>query len=210
MFSSVYHRYNNQDATSAEKRQAWPGLYRDEVPSCLLEDYQLQVGVEKQTPRLLNLTQLKALPSFNEQRQLVSKTGWAYRGNWKGLTFQTLFSLFSTPHLYEWIRLESLTGDVMVVPRQELVNWRLLYECDGHPLTPLYGGPLWVHHFDFYCEFGFPHLKSMTLLQSGQYEWVHPKANLGYHLEHAKIDAGQYFLIHEERVLPLGHLGRKL
>lgn len=213
-FHGLYQRYETESAAASPTAGAteWPPIYRGRLPHVDPVTFELEVSVENQSARSLSMAQIKALPTFSEVRLIASKFGWAYRGHWHGLTFQTLFSLFSTPHLYRWVKLESTTGEQMVIEREHLSAWRIVYACNDKPLSPLYGGPLWIHCFDHYVEYSFPHLHSMMFLQSNDHKATFPGDPLGYKLDDpmGRIQAGEYFSVHEHRVVSLGHLGRKV
>lgn len=199
LFHSLNQRYESQEAEAALSQLAWPGVFRDSLPDVTHEDFQFSVGIENQHAKLMQWKQIMTLPAFNESRRITSKAGWTYYGHWKGLTFQTLFSLFSTPALYPWVRLESLTGEVMVVERMNLSNWRIITESEGKLLSPLYGGPLLLHNFDYYMEYSMSNLAKVVLMQ-GNYEPLYPFAKRGLKLDDARVKPGQYYAVHQEKL----------
>jgi hypothetical protein len=202
-FHSLYTRFDQEATPEAPQTlRLWPAIYREPLPAFNLADYRLQIRIENQIPKLMSMAQLATLPSFTENRRLTSKAGWTYYGQWKGVTFQTLFSLFSTPNLYPWVRLETLTGQHAILERMAILNCRLLTAGDGEPFSTLYGGPLWVHCFDHYIEYAIPHLKSIVLLQ-GTHQVVHPAEALGFSLAEARVMPGTYYDIHRERIATL-------
>lgn len=200
LFRSLYTRYEKESDLQSEQIPPWPAVYRRAIPDINLNNFSFQVRIENQLPKVMTVKQLLLLPTFNEAKNIYSKAGWMYQGRWSGLTFQTLFNLFSTPNLYPWVRLESLDNQIAVIERQALMNYRLVADCDGQPLSPLYGGPLWVQHFEQYVEYGFSHLKSVTLLQ-GEHEYQHPHQALGFPREDAEVSAGEYYAIHKEQII---------
>jgi hypothetical protein len=204
-FHSLYTKYENEVALQSYSQRPFPALYREPVPSFNIENYTLQVRIENQLAKTVGLKQLSTLPAFKETRNIYSKAGWTYQGVWKGLSFQTLFSLFSTPQLYPWVRLETVTGDVCVLERKELLNYRIVTECDNQPLNIAYGGPLWVHCFDYYLEYAIPHVKSIILLQ-GEHQYQHPMEPLGFTLDQAPVASGEYYAIHQEQII---HVDRR-
>lgn len=201
LFRSLYTRYEEEEHQAVTLRP-WPATYRFGLPHVDLSQYTLQVRIENQLAKSINAKQLAALPSFTESRRMTSKAGWTYYGQWKGITFQTLFSLFSTPHLYPWVRIETLTDQYAVIERQKLMNYRLLMESEGEPLSTLYGGPLLLHCFDYYMEYSIPHIKSIILMQ-GEHEYHHPSAAIGFTPENARVEPGRYYDIHHERITTL-------
>jgi hypothetical protein len=82
------------------------------------------------------------------------------------------------------------------------MNYRILTDCNSEPLTKVYGGPLWVHNFDYYVEYSFPHLKSITLMQ-GDHEYTHPNVKIGFNLENARVGPGRYYDVYHERITTL-------
>jgi hypothetical protein len=202
LFRSLYTRYEQEEEIHAGSIRPWPATYREPLPAFDLSQYSLLVRIENQIPKSINWKQLHALPSFTENRRLTSKAGWTYYGQWKGVSFQTLFSLFSTPNLYPWVRLESLNGEHALIERTALLNYRVLFECDGEALTTIYGGPLMVHNFDHYLEYSIPHLKSIILLQ-GEHQPYHPHTAIGFLPEKARVEHGRYYDIHHERMTTL-------
>ncbi len=201
LFRSLQTRYEQKEAFT-KSTFPWPAIYRDPLPHIEPSQYALQIRIENQLPKSMPLKQLATLPSFNESRRITSKSGWTYYGHWKGLTFQTLFNLFSTPHLYPWVRIESLNGQHYLIDRKNLMNYRVITESDGNPLSVLYGGPLWVHCFDYYVEYGIPNVKSIVLLQ-GEHEYYHPNEALGFRLDQARVMPGSYYAIHHEKIATL-------
>jgi DMSO/TMAO reductase YedYZ molybdopterin-dependent catalytic subunit len=202
LFRSLQTEYEQDAEHPSKTLRSWPATYRDTVPAVNFSDFTFQIRIEGQLAKFINLKQLAALPSFTENRRITSKAGWTYYGQWKGIAFQTFMSLFSTPHLYPWVRLETLDDTQYMIERKNLMNYRVLLECDGEPLTPLYGGPLWMHCFDYYLEYSIPHLKSVVLTD-GSYESTPPQAKNGFTMDKARIEPGRYYDIHHERITTL-------
>lgn len=200
LFRSLQTRYEQELELQAYSNRPWPATYREPMPEINLNSYTLQIRIENQLPKTIGLKQLASLPTFTEIRSIYSKAGWTYQGSWKGVTFQTLLSLFSTPHLYPWVRLESVTDKVYVIERRALLSYRIAMECDGQPLSVAYGGPLWAHCFDHYIEYSIPYLKSITLLQ-GEHSPCHPAETIGFRLDQAQVESGDYYAIHQEQIV---------
>lgn len=201
-FRSLYERYATEASQEKPWARPWPATYRDPLPYVKTEDFTLQIRIENQLAKTMNRRQLATLPHFTENRRITSKAGWTYYGQWKGITFQTFFSLFSTPNLYPWVRLELLDGQQVVIERTALLNYRALLECDGEDLSVLYGGPVWIHCFDYYVEYSIPHVKSIILMQ-GDHHYSHPHEKLGYTLDKARVEPGDYYAIHHEKIVHL-------
>ncbi len=191
-----------EDPVAQPQVHPWPAFYRDFLPTSSREEAGLEIRIENQLPKVMDYKQLASLPSFRESRRIVSKAGWMYYGQWKGITFQTLFTMFSNPHLYPWVCLESLNGSRTMIERGALMNYRLLLECDGQALSPLYGGPIWLHCFDYYVEYAFPHVCRIVLMQ-GEHEYTHPSQAIGFTLEQARVVPGTYYAIHHQRITTL-------
>ncbi len=202
LFRSLYTKYEQETEIYAQSIRPWPAIYRDRLPVFDINTYALQIRIENQHAKSMSLKQLATLPMFNESRRITSKAGWTYYGHWKGITFHTLFSLFTTPHLYPWVRLETLNGNNYVLERQALLNYRILIEGEGQPFSTLNGGPLWAHCFDYYLEYSIPHIKNIILMQ-GEHEYFHPNLDIGFTLEEARVHPGRYYDIHHEKITNL-------
>ena len=202
LFRSLHVRYEEADTLADSELRPWPAVYRDKLAHISLDDFALQIRIENQLPKTMGVKQLAALPSFTENRRISSRAGWTYYGQWKGLTFQTLFALFATPNLYPWVRLETATGEEAILDRSAVMNYRLVLAGDGQPLSPLYGGPVWAHHFDEYVEYSLPSLKSITLMK-GDFEPKHPAWTLGFMPEQAHVAPGTYYDMHRQRITTL-------
>ncbi|MCA9841193.1 MAG: hypothetical protein KC475_03650 [Cyanobacteria bacterium HKST-UBA03] len=223
MFHGLYQKKQQYQDAEVCDTFGWPPMYRFRLPDehvSAPQNFDFEIGLESQPSRSLTMAQIKAMPTSTEMRLIASRFGWAYRANWSCITFQTLFSLFSNPNMYEWVQMTSLNHQRMIIRRDQLSQWRLIYACNNQPLTPLYGGPLWMHNFDHYVEYGFNHIQSLKLLQttpdipsnaSCKHSWFHAET-LGYKLsdDDCRIAAGTYYAIHEEKLVELGHLGKKL
>ncbi len=202
LFRSLNTRFEQSTELQPERLRPWPAIYRQPLPHLNINEYSLQLRIENQLPKVMNQKQLTSLPMFNESRRITSKAGWTYYGQWRGLTFQTLFSLFSTPHLYPWVRIEGLNGEHYIIDYPSLMNYRIIMEGEGEPLSLLYGGPIWIHNFDFYVEYGIPYVKSIILMQ-GEHAYNHPSEALGFKREEARVLPGQYYGMHHERMITL-------
>ena len=188
-------------SNEAQEVLAWPALYRDGfVTPRLSNDFVFQIGIEKQLSKTMDMKQLQALPSFLEIRNITSKSGWTYQGKWRGVFTQTLLSLFSTPNLYPWIKLESFTGQHCILDRKSFFNSRLIWECDQQPLPVSYGGPLALHCFDHYIEYAFWQVKRIVLM-TGEHEDYHPMQALGFLPEEALIASGEYYALHQQQMM---------
>lgn len=205
-FHSLYTRYEQETAMQSASGLQWPAVYRLPVHGVPSEESPLVLRSENQMPKSMSLRQLTMLPFVTETLTVYSKAGWAYAGQWKGISFQTLLNLFSTPNLYPWVRIESFNGESYVMERNRLMNYRLVLECDGKPLTPLYGGPYWMHHFKNYIEYGIPHIKSIILLQ-GEHEISQPMARFGFSLDEALVAPGNYQALHLGREISVTQPG---
>ncbi len=202
LFRSLYLREEKEKELQSFSERPWPSIFRDSLPTQPMSHYSLLVKIESQLPKSIDMKQLFTMPSFNENRRITSKAGWTYYGHWKGITFQTLFSLFANAQIYPWVRMESMTGLSYVINRQDLMNYRIVTECDGKPLSSLYGGPLWIHNFDYYIEYSIPHVKTITLMQH-EAGPSHPMEKLGFDLSHARVEHGKYYDIHHEKIATL-------
>jgi len=201
-FRSLYLKQTQTAEHLGEKSRPWPATYSQGLPKLQTGEYSMQVRCENQLPRGMTLKQLSTLPGFTESRRVSSQAGWTYYGQWKGVSFQTLFNLFATTHLYPWVRLETMNNEEILIERSQLMNYRLVLECDGEPLSPLYGGPVWIHNFDYYVEYSLAHIKNIILIQ-GEHEYRHPHQKLGYDLQDARVKPGQYYAIHHEKIASL-------
>ncbi len=198
-FRSLYTRYEQEEERLGGLVRPWPATYRERLPHPSLDDFTLHVGIENQHAKAMTLKQIAALPSFNENRRITSRAGWSYYGHWRGVTFHTLMNLFSNPQFYPWVRLESANGEYFIIDRQALMQYRVVLDCDGAPLSTLYGGPIWVHNFDYYTEYAMPHIQSVTLLQ-GTHRYHHPNQALGFDPADARVHHGEVYDIHLEKV----------
>ncbi len=197
---TAFHSLYQQEQDDTEALRPWPAVFREAVPPFDRRTFALQIRIENQLPKLVSESQLQALPSFTENRRITSRAGWTFYGQFKGTSFHTLLSLFSTPHLYPWARLESMNGQHSVMERKDLLNYRIVTEYNGQPLSTLYGGPLWVISFEEYIEYSIPHLKSIVLMQ-GEHTPYYPNDALGFKHEDAKLKPGRYYDIHHERMV---------
>jgi len=199
-FRSLYTRLEHETQTQGETLPPWPAIYRDGLPP--LPSEALQIKIENQLPKVLTSAQLGALPMFNENRRITSRAGWTYYGHWKGVLFQTLFTMFANPAMYPWVRIESANGQHAILDRSSLANWRLITHANNEPLNTLYGGPVWMHNFDYTVEYAIPHVSKIVLMQ-GDYEAKHPAQAWGFNLDDARVAPGRYYDLHLERITAL-------
>lgn len=205
LFRSLYTQsLGEQEAQHANP--AWPGIYFGALPKTESLKSNLSIRIENQLGKTLTIEQLKTMPITSEARAIYSQAGWMFYGQWQSIPFNTLISLFSNPQLYNWIRFETLTGQVGILDRQALHNAKIIFEAENKPLDPLHGGPFMLHTFENYIEYSIPHIHSIILLQ-GDHPYQHPSQARGFEPDKAIIQPGEYYAFHQNQIIHLDRPG---
>jgi DMSO/TMAO reductase YedYZ molybdopterin-dependent catalytic subunit len=201
---SLFRSLHLEETSGAEKSRPWPQQFREPLPQGDLSKFTLKLQVSGQTVKTLDMKQMAILPSFMENRRIASQSGWMYYGSWKGFSMQTLLNQIPNAEQAQWIEIKTLTGKKFVTDKASLIQYRLLKEADNEALTPDYGGPLMLHHFDHYIEYAVCHVASINLLEAADsHQLEHPASRYGFALENARIQPGDYYAIHQQRITHL-------
>jgi DMSO/TMAO reductase YedYZ molybdopterin-dependent catalytic subunit len=178
----------------------WPGTCRDGFAPISHEQYVLHLTTDdNRIKKDIEWAELLRLPATTEVQKLHSKAGWMTQGFWSTLTFQRLLTKIPGTEPYHWVELISLTGQRVVMPKSRLNAYRLIYKCDDKFLPPTHGGPLWVHCFDHYVEYGIPQVSEIRFLSQDAPAY-HPSQDYGFPQTAMRVQTGNYYMIHKDTI----------
>lgn len=179
---------------------SWPASCRDGFVSVDSASFSLRLSTEdNRLQKDVPWQEILRLPATTEVQKLHSKSGWMMQGFWSTLTFQRLMTKMPGTEPYNWVELISLNGQRVVLPKSRLNNYRLIFKCDDKFLTPMYGGPLWVHCFEHYVEYGIPQIAEIRFLTAERPSY-HPSQELGFPQTAMRVQTGNYYMIHKEQI----------
>lgn len=198
--ADVASESNAHQDSQANAVLPWPATYRDDYVLQDTAQYTLTLSSDDEKHHhVIDWQQLIKMPSTTEVQKLHSKAGWMYQGFWATLTFQRLFAKIPGYEHYSCIRLKSLNGQEIYIPKNRMQQYRLVFKCDDKLIPPLYGGPVMVVNFENYVEYAVPQVQEICLL-STEHTMQHPNNDIGFSNTAMKVQNGNYYLIHKEHI----------
>jgi len=167
----------DQDASrhSHHTIHAWPATFLAAQPSASASDDKLSTTTDGlsidgrvSTPAQWSLADLMQMPRVNQIRRIVSADGWSYKGHWQGVDLRYLLDIVQPLPDAHFLKQYNAHGLVEYLPLADLLkgDYLLAHHEGDTPLSPLYGGPLWLLVFDRYTYKGLSQLRRLTLCQA--------------------------------------------
>jgi DMSO/TMAO reductase YedYZ molybdopterin-dependent catalytic subunit len=160
-------------SSSAQALHSWPATFAAKsgrTPSAkhLFEGLHIEGLVSK--PRQFSLSEMMKLPRVNQIRRIVSADGWSVKGHWEGVSLKHLLDLVQPLPSARFLKQENAQGHVEYLALQDILkgDYLLAHHENDHPLSPLYGGPLWLLVFDRYTYKGLAQVNRLTLCEDPQ------------------------------------------
>jgi DMSO/TMAO reductase YedYZ molybdopterin-dependent catalytic subunit len=120
-----------------------PVFLAEGKPQVDYASWRLQVNGLISNPRILSLTDIKALPFSRVDARLTSVSGWSVRVIWEGVLFTDFLKEFALQPGASHVTFSSIGGYDSTVSLTDLEQPRVLlcYAVEGEPLEIEYGGP---------------------------------------------------------------------